>query len=72
MAQPDRTRLPVAVGEAKWTKRVDAARTRNRLAAKAAALTKDFADLRYLICARQHVDSTGGELTITAADIFAP
>lgn len=87
VAQPDHTRVPVAVGEAKWTKRVDARRIRSRLAAKAAAITDDPELLRYLVCAREHVDNagrpgrgSGGDPAvhnpavhaITAADIFAP
>jgi hypothetical protein len=73
LAQPDRTRIPVAVGEAKWAKRIEAPRLRGKLTAKAAALTDDFADLRYVLCAREEV--TGADptlLTITAADIFTP
>lgn len=73
VAQPDRVRVPVAVGEAKWARRIDAARVRNKLAAKAAALTDDAADLRYLLCAREEVAGAGPDLlTVTAADIFAP
>lgn len=72
MAQPDRSRVPVAVGEAKWAKRVDAGRIKNKLVAKAATLTKDFADLRYILCAREQVAGADADLlTVTAADIFA-
>jgi hypothetical protein len=72
LAQPDRTRVPVAVGEAKWARQVDAVRARSKLTAKAAALTADFADLRYLICAREQVTRADPDLlTVTAADIFA-
>lgn len=71
LAQPDRTRVPVAVGEAKWARRVPAGRTRSRLAAKAAALTGDYADLRYIVCAREEVSDPDPDLlTVTAADIF--
>lgn len=73
IAQPNRTRVPVAVGEAKWARQVDAARIRSTLTAKAAALTGDFADLRYIVCARENViRADEGLLTVTAADIFTP
>jgi hypothetical protein len=73
LGQPDQTRVPVAVGEAKWAKRIDAPRVKNELAVKAAALTKDFADLRYVLCARDRIAGADPELlTVTAADIFTP
>jgi uncharacterized protein len=73
LAEPARTRIPVAVGEAKWARRVDAVRIRDGLVAKAAALPADVADLRYIVCAREHVDNADPHtLAVTAADIFAP
>lgn len=80
MAEPDRTRVPVAVGEAKWARRVDAVRERHRLVGKAVALTgqlgtsaPDPADLRCVICAREEVAGADpATLTVTAADVFAP
>lgn len=73
LAEPARTRVPVAVGEAKWAKQVDASRIKNRLVAKAAALTPEVADLRYIICARERVDNADPQtLAITADEIFAP
>ena len=73
LAEPGRTRVPIAVGEAKWAKRVDATRIKSGLVAKAAALAGEVADLRYVVCARERVDNAdGGALAITAADIFTP
>lgn len=73
LAEPGRTRIPVAVGEAKWARRVDASRVKSGLVAKAAALAGGVTDLRYLVCARERVDNPdAGTLTITAADIFTP
>lgn len=71
LAEPDLTRIPVAVGEAKWGKSVDAARITARLAAKAAALTPDVDRLRYVVCARSEVTRAAGDtVVVTAADIF--
>ena len=72
MAQPELTRLPVAVGEAKWTRSVNGGRLRARLTAKAAALTPDVDRLRYIVGARSAVDIPVGSdtIVITAADIF--
>lgn len=61
---------PVLVGEAKWARRVDAARLRRQLERKAAALPDPASDLRYAVCAREAVDNADGVLAITAADIF--
>jgi hypothetical protein len=58
------------VGEAKWAKRVDAARIRRHLERKAAALPGGApADLVYAVCAREAVANAEGVLAITA-DIF--
>lgn len=58
------------VGEAKWARRVDAARIRRELERKAAALPSAAPDLRYAVCAREVVDNADGVLAITAGDIF--
>jgi hypothetical protein len=72
LAQPDLTRIPVAVGEAKWAKSVDAARVKARLIAKAAALTEDVDRLTYIVCARSEITRTDDDtVAVTAADIFA-
>jgi AAA+ ATPase superfamily predicted ATPase len=63
-------RRAVLVGEAKWARRVDAARIRRQLERKAAALPNAAPDLRYAVCAREAVDNAEGVLAITAADIF--
>jgi AAA+ ATPase superfamily predicted ATPase len=63
-------RRAVLVGEAKWTRRVDAVRIRRELERKAAALPKVAPDLRYAVCAREAVDNAEGVLAITASDIF--
>jgi AAA+ ATPase superfamily predicted ATPase len=63
-------RRAVLVGEAKWTRRVDAARIRRQLERKVAALPSAAPDLRYAVCAREVVDNADSVLAITAADIF--
>jgi len=65
-----RGREAVLVGEAKWAKRVDAARLRAELERKAEALPRRAAELRFALCARERVDASAGALAITAADIF--
>jgi uncharacterized protein len=72
LAQPELTRVPVAVGEAKWGKSVNGARVRARLTAKAASITPDVDELRYIVCARSEVVTPAGSdtITITARDIF--
>ena len=71
-AQPELTRLPVAVGEAKWGKSVNGSRLRAKLTAKAASVTSDVDRLRYIVCARSEVTIPDGSdiITITAGDIF--
>ncbi len=72
LAEPERTRVPVLVGEAKWARSVHTARLRAELREKAAKLTDDPDRLIYAICARESViQSEMGVLPITAADIFA-
>jgi uncharacterized protein len=72
LAQPGLTRVPVAVGEAKWGKSVNGARLRARLTAKAASITPDVDQLHYIVCARSEVVAPGDSdtITITARDIF--
>ncbi|MFC4060483.1 ATP-binding protein [Planomonospora corallina] len=66
-----RSRTPVLVGEAKWGRKVNAARIKADLAAKAAHLTRSPGDLRYAVCARESVVNADPDtLTVTAADIF--
>jgi len=71
VAQPDLTRIPVAVGEAKWARSVSGPKIKAKLSAKAAALTDSVDNLQYLICARSEVTRADPDTTvITAADIF--
>jgi hypothetical protein len=71
LAQPELTRIPVAVGESKWSKSVSGPRTKAKLAAKSAALTSAVDQLRYIICARSAVTNADPDtIVITAADIF--
>ena len=65
------TRIPVAVGEAKWARSVDGARIKARLIAKAPALTREVDRLTYVVCARSEVTRADADtIVITAADIF--
>jgi AAA+ ATPase superfamily predicted ATPase len=62
----------VLVGEAKWSRAVDAARVVRALEAKAAALPRLAPDVRYAVCARQRLTNVPpGALAVTAADLFA-
>ena len=71
MAERDKKRTPVLVGECKWGKRVDAARIKATLIRKATSLTSASEDLRYAVCAREEIiNADDTTLTITAADIF--
>jgi hypothetical protein len=71
LVQPEQSRIPVAVGEAKWSRSVGGPRIKATLAAKAAALTESVDQLRYVICARSEVTRADSETTVvTAADIF--
>jgi len=65
-----RRREPVLLGEAKWAKRVSAARLRKELERKSVALPRVAGVLRYAICARERVENADGVLAITAEDIF--
>jgi uncharacterized protein len=71
LAQRDRSRVPVLVGESKWARTVNGARIKAGLVRKAAALTDDVASLRYAVCARENVEHADDETVIvTARDIF--
>jgi AAA+ ATPase superfamily predicted ATPase len=66
-----RSRRPVLVGEAKWSRKVNASRIIAGLAAKAAHLTPEAGDLRFAVCARDEIThAPPGTLCVTAADIF--
>jgi AAA+ ATPase superfamily predicted ATPase len=72
LAEPEHTRMPVLVGEAKWSRRVDASRIVAKLRSKAAALTEATDDLRYAVCGREEiVNADPAILTITTEDIFS-
>jgi uncharacterized protein len=73
LSEPERTRIPVLVGEANWARRVDGRRVQARLAAKALNLSDSPDDLDYAICARDEVANTDPKVrAVTAADIFPP
>lgn len=69
LAQPERTRVPVAVGEAKWSHTVDGRRQRDRLAVKAAHLSDR--DVEFIVCARDEVRNADRDVrVVTAADMY--
>lgn len=70
VALAGRRREAVLLGEAKWAKRVNAARLRAELERKSAALPRLASAPRYAICARERIDGADDVLAITAADIF--
>jgi hypothetical protein len=71
MAEHDKKRVLVLVGECKWGKHGDASRIKTTLIRKAASLAPESEDLRYCVCARDViVNADGDTLTVTAADIF--
>ena len=71
LAQHGLTRVPVLVGESKWTSSVNAVRLTAALARKAVALAPDADNLRYAVCARDAVEhADDSTLAITAKDIF--
>ncbi len=70
VALAGRGREAVLLGEAKWAKRVNAARLRADLERKSPALPRLASQPRYAICAREQVDKADGVLAITAADVF--
>ncbi|GAA0333868.1 ATP-binding protein [Actinoallomurus spadix] len=73
LAEPDRTRVPVLVGESKWGRRIDARRITAKLHAKALGLTDDVESLRYAVCGHEEIINADPDtLTVTAEDIFSP
>lgn len=64
-----RSRTAVAVGEAKWTKRVDGDAIGRALTRKAQALPRVSDNLRFIVAAREEVTG-GGVLAVTASDVF--
>ncbi|MGH3545448.1 MAG: DUF234 domain-containing protein [Mycobacteriales bacterium] len=71
LAEPAQTRVPVLVGEAKWTQRVHGGRVTAQLARKASALTDDIDTLCYAVCAREEVTrAEPNMMSLTAADMF--
>ena len=66
-----RTREAVLVGEAKWTKSIDAVPLLRALERKAERLSRVRQPLRFSVCARERVrNAPGRSLAVTAADIF--
>ncbi len=71
VALAGRSRQPFLVGEAKWSKRINVARIKAGLTAKAADLVAAPESLRYVVCGREQAEHADPEtLVITAADIF--
>jgi len=71
VALAGRARAAVLVGEAKWTRAVDAPALESALARKAAALPKVRDPLRLALAARDDIrHPSPATLTVTAADIF--
>lgn len=70
VALAGRQREAVLVGEAKWSRRVDARRLLPALERKAEALPARADRLRYAICARERVENAEGVDVITAAEVF--
>ena len=65
-----RSREAVLVGEAKWARKVSGTRIRRELERKSSALPRAREDLRFVVCAREHVDGSEDLLVVTAEDIF--
>ena len=70
VALAGRRREAVLLGEAKWSKRVNAPKLRAELEQKAGALPRAAEEPRYAVCARERVDNADDVLAITAADVF--
>lgn len=72
VALAGRSRTPVLIGEAKWSRRISAPRLVADLLRKSAAVPGLVAEPRILLCAREGVvDLPEGVLAVTAHDIFA-
>lgn len=65
-----RSRDAVLVGEAKWSKRIDATPIVRQLEHKAVALPRRAPEMRYAVAARQTVTHASGVLPVTAHDVF--
>lgn len=70
LAEPELTRVPVMVGESKWTQRVNGARVAAQLAQKARNFVDDVDALHYIVCARDQVTHADELRAVTATDIF--
>lgn len=64
-----RERAAVALGEAKWARRVDGDRIRGQLERKVDALPRARQPVRYVVAGRERVDGTG-IIAVTASDVF--
>lgn len=72
VALAGRDRTAVLIGEAKWSRSVDAAPLERALLRKSAALPAVSDQLTLAVAAREEVrNASPGTLTVTAADIFA-
>jgi AAA+ ATPase superfamily predicted ATPase len=72
VALAGRRREVRALGEAKWSRRVDGLNLRRELGEKARHLPRLGADVRYVVCAREEVRGAGDFIPVTAAEIFSP
>lgn len=71
VALAGRSRQPILVGEAKWSRSVDGAKLVRVLTAKARMLADPAPGIRYAVAAREEVrDVDDTVIAITAADIF--
>ncbi len=70
VALAGRGREAALLGEAKWAKRVNAARLRAELERKSRALPRLADEPRYAVCGRERIDADAGVLAITAEEIF--
>lgn len=72
VALAGRSRMPFLVGEAKWSKRINAARIKAGLTVKAAGLVTEPELLRYVVCGREQVEHADPEtLVVAAEEIFS-
>lgn len=72
VALAGRSRVPVLLGEAKWTRSEDASRLVQRLVRKSAAVPGVRDDVSYAVCAREAITSVPtGTFAVTARDIFS-
>jgi hypothetical protein len=70
VAVAGRGREAVLLGEAKWSRRTDAATLRASLERKATALPKLGSNPHYAVATREEVRNPDGVLVVTAADVF--